>query len=377
MAFILCCIKKCAKSILNFGNYLLFSLRSKKQFQKQNVQKILLINLQGVGDIVMTTPLLTALRKEYPLAQINYLCAKENGTILSSDDHINNIVSRKKDDFFSFDFLQTLRQIRFSKYDLVLNLFPAPHSSLLTLLSGAQYIAGPVYSTSSVCNWSSQKKEPTWDVRIQSEQIASLLGIFLENPYTLSLVVKQKQKKDIVKKLNLKRKYIVFNTPSQWKAKQWPVAQWQELVSKILFEKKYFSYQLAFLGTASDDKYVNQIISSFEENKRFENWCGKWTLAELPAILQHASLLITTDSGPMHIASSVQTKTIGLFAVTDPNLLVTRNPFIHAVSSYDTCPEKFQFNHHNEPPDWNQECMKKISVEQVFSKVKQLVRDLR
>lgn len=378
MTFPLYFIKKKAKTVLNFGNYLVFSCLSKKKFEKQNIQKILLINFQGVGDIVMTTPLLSALRAEYPLAQIDYFCAKENGAILFSDARVSHILSRKKDDLFSLDFIQTVQQIRSQQYDLVLNVFPAPHSALLALSSRGRYIAGPFYSIYSVCNWSSQKMKSTWDVRIQCQQIASLLGILLPSSFLLSLSVSSSQKKIVLNKLNLKKitskeKYIIFNTPAQWKAKQWPVAYWRELVHLILAEKKYAGYQLAFLGTASDKDSVEQILTAFGENRRLENWCGIWTLEELPALLQHASLFITTDSGPMHIASAVGTKTIGLFGVTDPKVLVAGNPFIHVISSYDSCPKEYHFNHHSEPYDKEQICMKKIAPQKVFERVKQLL----
>ncbi len=368
MTFPVCFMKKTVKSCLDFGNLLLFSCFSKKKFEKHKIQKILLINLQGVGDIVMTTPLLSALRQEYPVAHIDYLSVKEKGVILSSDSRINRILSRKKDDFFSVDFFQTLQQIRSQKYDLVLNLFPSQHSALLTLFSGAPYIVGPLYSTTPVCSWSSQKMKPTWDVRLQCQQIASLLGISLSSPFSLSLVVPSQTKKNILKRIDAKKKYIVLNVPVQWKAKQWSVAHWRELICEILTQKKFVNYQLAFLGTSSEASLVEKVFSSFGKNKKIENWCGKWSLQELPAVLQHASLLITTDSGPMHIASAVQTQTIGLFGVTDPSLLVLGNPFIHVISSYGSCPHKFKFNHHCEPCDFEQTQMKKITVATVLEK---------
>lgn len=377
MIFFHAFVKKIVKSILDLANHFLFSLYSKTKFQKQGIQKILLVNFQGVGDIVMTTPLLSTLRTEYPHAQIDYLCAKENGIILSSDSRVNHVFSRKKDDLFSFDFIQTVSHVRSLHYDLVLNLFPASHSALLALLSRAIYIAGPLYSQSSVCTWSSQQMKSTWDIRVQCQNIASLLGISLENPYILSLAVDSKQKKNVLKKLNMKKKYIVFNTPAQWIAKQWPVASWQELIRLLLAEKKYKDYQLAFLGTASDTDLITSILSPFGENSRLENWSGKWSLAELPLILQYASLIISTDSGPMHIASAVQTKTIGLFGVTDPSILVNGNKYIEIVSSFDSCPKHLQFNHHNEPKDLEQIQMKKIPVQEVLNKIEEKIELLK
>jgi ADP-heptose:LPS heptosyltransferase len=96
-------------------------LRRRREIQKDKINKILLINLQGIGDVVMTTPFLIALRAEFPQAEIHYLCYKGNGDLLEGDKRINKIYKRKEDNIFSKDFLNTLKEIRKDNYDLIIN----------------------------------------------------------------------------------------------------------------------------------------------------------------------------------------------------------------------------------------------------------------
>src|SRR3990167_8104759 len=93
-------LKKIGKKGINVMCFLVLLpsyLRSKREIQKDKINKILLINLQGIGDIVMTTPFLTALRTEFPKGEIHYLCYKGNGDILEGDKRINKIYKRKED----------------------------------------------------------------------------------------------------------------------------------------------------------------------------------------------------------------------------------------------------------------------------------------
>ena len=82
--------------------------------------------------------------------------------------------------------------------------------------------------------------------------------------------------------------------------------------------------------------------------------------------------MITTDSGPMHIALATKTKTIGLFGCTNPEILVKGNKYIEIMSSYKNCPKLLQFNHNNEPEDRQQTQMKKITIQEVKERIKRV-----
>ncbi len=347
--------------------------RQKKAIAQKKINKILLINLQGIGDIIMTTPFLTALRNHFPKAQIDYLCYNNNGALLERDTRINKIIKKKGNDLLSMDFIKTLGTIRKQNYDLAINLFPAQHSALLTVLSKASYKLGNFYSIASASNnLHVPKGTKTWDIRKNAKSIAEQLELPDYEQTKLSLHMNT----EILKKINKEikdKKYIILNPHANWISKKWTVENWQELLQWLLTEKNYKKYKTVIMGTEQDKGYTKEILEAFQKNKRVENWCNKYSLQELPAVLKNAQLFITLDTGPMHIALAMKTKIIALFGVTDPDILVSGAKNIEIINSYYQCPKKFQFNHHNEPGDYEQICMKNISVEQVKKAVEKML----
>ncbi len=344
-------------------------LRQRKGIEEKKIKKILLINLQGIGDVLMTTQLLSALREKFLKAEINYLCYNGNGALLENDKRINHLIKRKEDNLVSIDFLKTVNVIQKSKYDLVINLYPAQHSALLTAVSNAEYKLGHLYNTAAVSNnLAVRNGEKTWDVRENCQNIAEQLGIKIENPYNIEIEENRKIRKQ-VKEFFGRNKYIVLNTEANWIAKQWPIEQWKGLVIKLMQEKKYKQYKIAFIGTEKEKEKIDRIIKDLQETTRVENWAGRWSLKELVSVLKYATLFISTDTGPMHIAIAVKTKIIALFGCTDPDILVKGAKKITVLSTYNQCPKKGRFNHNNEPPKEAQEMMKRITIEQVLQAV--------
>src|SRR3989338_2734612 len=367
-------LRFCAKKGVDSACFLLLlpsHLRPEKEIQKEKIHKILLINLQGIGDIIETTPFVTELRNTFPKAQINYLCYKENGALLENNPRINNFIKRQKQGIMNTDFFQTIHTIRKNKYNLVLNLFPAQHSTLLTILSNAEYKLGNLYSTASTANNLKIKKAAkTWDVRENCKNIAEQLQIQIKDPYQPALQIPTARGKTEHKET--KEKYILLNPHAQWVAKQWPNEKWQEIIKFLLKEKK--QYTITIIGTKADNERTELLINQFQKEKRVENWCGKYTLKELAAKIKDAKLMITTDTGPMQIALATKTKTIGLFGCTNPNILVKGNQHIEIVSSYDSCPKKLRFNHNNEPEDQQQMQMRKISTKEIIEKINKILK---
>ena len=357
-------MKKTAKKFCDLLCFALNStsyLRKKKHILDNAIQKILLINLQGIGDIVMTTPFISALKEKWPAVEIDYLCYNHNGDLLEGDSRIHAIVKRNKEGIFNSDFIQTLKNIRKKKYDLIINLFPAQHSALLTILSNAEYKLGNIYSTASTSNNLDVPNMPkTWDVRENAKHIAMQLQLEEYDEADLSL--------ETAEKTSIKNT-IAINPFAAWNAKNWPSERWVECIQNLL---KVWKGNIIIFGGPADveqSKNLGKIIN----NKRIINKAGQLTLKQTAAVLKKCKLFITTDSGLMHIALAVQTKTIALFGVTNPDILVSGANTIEICSSYNDCPKKYQFNHNNEPQDYEQECMKKISVKQVMAAVEKFL----
>ena len=244
---------------------------------------------------------------------------------------------------------------------------------------------GNLYSTASTSNNLKIKKaEKTWDGRKNAKNIAEQLELQEYNEAALSITISSETKKEIEEffkneRINRSEKCIGINPNAMLISKNWPDEYWCMFIEQLLKEKEYKKYQIVLFGGPGDKEHtekIKEIIAkrvSEKEMRRIINIAGKLNLKQTAAALQAMSLFITTDSGLLHIACAGGTKTIGLFGCTNPDILVRGNKWVEIVSSYSQCPENFQFNHNNEPPDQKQECMQKISVEEVFEKVKRII----
>ena len=96
--------------------------------------KILIIQLRRIGDVLLTTPALRALRQKYPQARIDFLVEKPGGEILLGNPNLNRLLIYDKRARIAW-----IKKIRAEKYDLILDFMRNPRTTLITLLSGARH----------------------------------------------------------------------------------------------------------------------------------------------------------------------------------------------------------------------------------------------
>lgn len=369
------------KRIFDLGMWVSTLFFWKKSFSTQSVKNILLINLQGMGDLVMTTPFIDGLREQFPDAKITYLCSGKNGDIFASDDRID-VVHSYSGGFFDGRFLKLLSFVRNQNFDLCVSLFYAQHASFLALFSKAKYIMGPLYGLWSYTNFKTSlgSSQLTRDLRRNGSVFARQLGFGLSEFDDLHLSVDQSLKKSIHKKHiapYLKKKdslVIALHVESSWETKQWVPQRWKELI--LALQKKYAKRNPVFFFTGGKDNIsvVREVVSLVSADVSAVNLSGKLSLPELVAFLDTVGLFVTVDAGPMHVASALGVKTVALFGVTQPDILVSEsnlfkvvhNPLVHT-HLLGGC---FDFN--NKPLKSCHVTMRQIGVEDVLGKVGEL-----
>ena len=110
---------------------------------KKSVNKILIIKLRGIGDVVLSTIVLDNLREDFPEVSIDYLTDPPSKPGLEGLQHINNVLAFPKNGLWQR--LKLFLQIRRSNYDLVFDFFSNPTTAQITFLSGAKYRVGFPY----------------------------------------------------------------------------------------------------------------------------------------------------------------------------------------------------------------------------------------
>jgi heptosyltransferase-1 len=185
--------------------------------------------------------------------------------------------------------------------------------------------------------------------------------------YRVSVSNQDRKKVDeILKKhgINGTKFFIAINPVAKWETKLWPNDRFASLADKIISEYKV---KIVFTGSPHDDPIIQDIL--FSMKGRAMNLAGRTTLKMLAALYEKAALVISTDTGPMHLAAAVGTPVVALFGPTAPwrtGPYGTGHQVITAEMGCSPC-----FKRRCETIN----CMHRISVEQVLNGVRRVFED--
>ena len=115
--------------------------KGQQRIDPSSIKKFLVIRLRRIGDVIMTTPAVSALRKAFPDAFISYVVEEPYRELVEGNPDINEVIVLEKNQSLR-DFLGLIRKIRKENYDVVLDFHSGPRSSLITLFSKAKLKLG-------------------------------------------------------------------------------------------------------------------------------------------------------------------------------------------------------------------------------------------
>ena len=319
-------------------------------------EKILIIRTGAIGDVCHTSNTYRSIKNQYPNAQIHYLTSRLIEPLLSFDPDLNKIliVDPSQLQPFSDEFGAFVKKIKEEKYDLVINLQPSLKTRWLVKRAGIkkQLNYKKNFKMHAVDNfWQTAKKMFT-----QLEHISSL-DLYL-NPSIVAEV-----EAEFVDK---KRPIIILNAGGVFAKRQgrtYPLESWIKLGDKI--QEKY-NATIILTGAKEDEVFLKPLATI----KNSIYCVGKYPLEKSVALYKIADLLISGDSGPLHLASALHTKCIGLFGSMPVNRTGVFANGVNVVSKKDCVPcnrRKCKFL--KKSKDLYAPCMVDISVEDIFSQV--------
>lgn len=287
----------------------------------KNVDRVLVVRLRSIGDTVLTTPSLIALRRFLPGAQIDILLEDWVAPVLDGFDAVDNVLTFKKNDFVSR--LRAVWQIRRNKYDVVFNFHGGTTSTFFVRAADAQARIGfSHYRYSFLYNYrlSSSSdfwgKEPTHSAE-QQLALLGFVGVPVEDKPKSRLVVTKKAQASIDEKLrskiqNPKSKIALFHPAAAFAMKQLETKNFAR-VAEFLREKDFQTVAVA--TEAESDVLENLKKNSSVPIITFDDL----TLPEITALASHAELFVGNDSGIAHIAAAVGTPSVVIFGPSNIN----------------------------------------------------------
>lgn len=283
---------------------------------------ILIVNVNWVGDVLFSTPAIRAVKQHYPHAHIACMVVPRCKEILELNPHLNELIIYDEEELHKslLGKLKLISTLKKRHFNIVFLFHRSLTRTLMVALSGIRERVG-IHTPKRGFLLTKKVEPPKSDVH-KVEQFLNIVrakGIDTSNRNLEFFIGKDDElyaeellKSEGVKKDNLP---IVLNPGGNWDLKRWPARNFAELGDKLVDIHK-----ARILITGADkDVELGQAISDDMRYKPIIT-CGKTTLRQLAAILKRAKLVVSNDSGPMHIAVSQGTKTIALFGPTDPKI---------------------------------------------------------
>jgi len=340
---------------------------------------ILIVKLSAIGDVIHTLPSLASLRKLYPKAHITWVIEEAAADLIAGHPHLDRIlVSRRRhwlrqlrDPRKTGQALKEIREflgsLRDRPYDLVIDFHGLFKSALIVLISGGRRKLGYDSMQELSGLFLNEKIPEDMDKHAVDRYLDFLRYLKApETPPEFLIPISDENKKkveELLEKSGLDRgeRFVAVSPMALWETKLWEDGKFARLCDRITGE-----LGVNVVLTGSDEGGINRRIQSLMTNPSI-HLGGKTSLRDLACIYRLSSLLITTDSGPMHIAAAMGTPVIALFGPTSPSRtgpygeghVVIRKEMACSPCFLKTCETC--------------RCMKDISVEDVFEAAKEML----
>ncbi len=335
-------------------------------------ERVLLVKLSSLGDIIHSLPVLTALRQRWPDARLDWLVDDTYRELLEGHPDINEVITFPRQRLRTLkqvlgrpcELHRFLRDIRRQKYDIVIDLQGLFRSAFVAAVAGGRLRVGfargremsPLFYHKRVAV--PHKGLHAVDCYLL---LAEAAGAGPTSPVRFELPVHPEADRRAARLLvDGDAPNIVISPATRWETKCWPIAYHAELADRLVRELQARVY---FLGSTVDRPRIETIQTRMSSEST--NLVGT-SLPDLVALIRRAEVVVAGDSGPMHIASAVGTPVAALFGPTSPAYSGPYGGRSRVLRAGVPCAPCFlkQCAAHD--------CMKALSVEQVFEAVREL-----
>lgn len=325
------------------------------------MERILLIRLSSLGDIVLTTPAIRAIRAYHPNAYLAMLVSKQSADVLRENPHLNEIIefNRSAKDKDTGEMLRIIRILRERNFGLAIDFQRRFRTELLMFFSGASNRVGK----GRLCTIRVSEIEN----KHATERYFDLLhavGIPAVNRQ-LEMFLSTTEKKDAsfaLRESGITHKQLKVGLfpGAGWQLREWMPERFASIGDRLV---QHFNAQVIVFGGPKETELVHTVCNLMHEQAY--PFAGTLSIRQLAACIEKCDLFLTNDTGPMHIATAVGTQTVALFG---PGNHVRFQPIgeLHTMIRHDVpCSPCKQFTDKCK----NNICMQKITVDEVWDSI--------
>ena len=332
------------------------SADKRQQLSEKKFRSILIYSTTALGDYMFNTPALRAIRQHYPTAHITLVAHPKYTQLLESREFYDSVIFWNNKVSTLPAFVKAAKV--FSPELAVMLHSHVPYDILSAGMIGCEYLIRDNYSKSIgiMSRWLVYGLDEL-DVHIirRKMQLVSELGCDISNSDMAVPCTYTTHPKDS------STKRIGFQLGASEKIRCWPPVFFSALAEKI--SKKYPNTEIVLIGSQAETELAHQVIQSAAPGVKgiIHNYVGKTTLPELLGIIDSMDVLVTGDTGPLHLAIALKTPTLSLFVTANPNYTGPyQDPHLHTCI-YLPADDKRVTD--------NEEPLRAITVEEVYQEL--------
>lgn len=330
-----------------------------------NINRMLIIRTDGIGDLLNATPAIALLRQNYPSAEITVLARPLNAPIVVGNPDVDRVLvfDRMGEHRQLSKQLQFYRTLRREKFDLVVAMQTATLPHLIAFLTGARYRLGrnqKGFRSTLTHAWRGKyQKGETHEV----DRNLELVRLICQGEDTRQLVLNLLPD-EIANAKTLLASWELVDVPflvgihpgGSSFDKRWPEVHYAELADRLV---RHANAKILLLRGPDEAELTQNIQDAMQSDAVVY---APQTIRELGAILSHCDLFVCNDSGPMHLAAALNVQTVAIFGPTDH---VAWHPMSENASIVRRDMPCWPCSAHKCKIGW--ECTKKLPVEMVWN----------
>lgn len=333
-------------------------------------RKILVVNMNYMGDALLTTPALSALRQTFPDAQIDTIAGAGAPTeVLRGNPDLDRVISREANESMA-RIGELYRLLRRERYSEVIILPPLPAYAIAATLARTSSRVG---QANRGMNLLLTKKMTTRAVHMADAMLETMpVAPEARLHRRLSVALSERDRADaagmlLEARLNNKHPLVAVNLGATRPQKRWLAEHFASFVDLL------DDASCVLIGAGEDDKALASPVLEMSKSASTINLVGRTNIKQLAALLERCDVLLTSDSGSMHLATAVGTPCVALFGSTDPAVtgpydqrsrVLYKNLACAPCFNHPTCNGRF-------------DCMREITPLEAALAVRDLLREQR
>lgn len=346
--------------------------KKKRRLPIENIKKILIIKLAAIGDSILLIPTLRTLKNTFPNAEFTFVCSQINYSVIKKIPYVDKIIDCNVHAFLRnpFLFFKFISELRKEKYQLVIDVGQWERiNAIMTILSKADYTIG--FRTKG------QHKHFGYDSVVPHLRNKHELENFLDLLSPIGINITEEDKKleyfltkedynfadSFWLKHGLEGKIVICLHPGcgeNGRPREWEVINYIDLGKRLVEYDQ--DIRILITGAKHEEERCREIEKGIGKN--VINTAGQFPLDNVVALVQKATLIVCSNTGMLHIASCVGTKTMGLHGPTNPAKWGSYSKNAVLIQSDKFCSPCLYLGH-----DYGcqvPQCMAHISVDDVF-----------